>query len=439
MQSESNAAIFYTMIAELKQMSDLAEPTSFHRFLKALDEQGKLFRVYTQCVLSSFPPSSPLTPRRNIDGLEEKVGLSYGLGDKSLPVPSRRSTKPRTLPTPPASPRSPSKRSSPDPAEIPRCIPLHGHLSTLSCPACHETVSITPHLETLSTGSPIPCPECALIDGVRQAAGERSRGVGRMKPDVVLYGEAHKEGERVGEITRKDLLGARPDLLLVVGTSLKVPGTKLLVRELAKVIRPPRKEESEEEDFELPVASGSTSASGGGTSRKRKVKPPPVHSVYLNYDFPTPSREWKDVFDVWVRGDVQEFVEVLGAEQKEEEERVEVKRCEKEAAGKRKEERERVKEEKERVEAKESKGAKGKTVAKPKTKSAAGAGAVRKTAVKALKVVKAVKVVKEKVVKVTRSRPPPKDRVAAPPTSGRAGVSLLSFPVSKPGPTLRRK
>mgnify|MGYP001578721742 FL=1 len=58
-----------------------------------------------------------------------------------------------------------------------------------------------------------------------------------MKPDVVLYGEAHKEGERVGEITRKDLLGARPDLLLVVGTSLKVPGTKLLVRELAKVIR----------------------------------------------------------------------------------------------------------------------------------------------------------------------------------------------------------
>lgn len=52
-QSESNAAIFYTMIAELKQMSDLAEPTAFHRFLKSLDEQGKLFRVYTQCVLSS--------------------------------------------------------------------------------------------------------------------------------------------------------------------------------------------------------------------------------------------------------------------------------------------------------------------------------------------------------------------------------------------------
>lgn len=254
-----------------------------------------------------------------------------------------------------------------------------------------------------------------------------------MKPDVVLYGEAHKEGERVGEITRKDLLGARPDLLLVVGTSLKVPGTKLLVRELAKVIRRPRKEESEEEDLEPPAASGSTAASVGGT-RKRKVKPPPVHSVYLNFDFPTPSREWKDVFDVWVRGDVQEFVGVLGEEKRAEQERVEAKRCEKEAAGKRKEER--VKDEKERVEAKESKSTKGKAAAKGKTKCVAGAGAVRKTPVKAVKI---VKIVKEKVVKATKSRAPPTKRVAPQPKSGRAGISLLSFPVSKPGPTTRKK
>lgn len=36
------------MIAELKTMSDAAEPTAFHRFLKELDDAGKLFRVYTQ-------------------------------------------------------------------------------------------------------------------------------------------------------------------------------------------------------------------------------------------------------------------------------------------------------------------------------------------------------------------------------------------------------
>lgn len=36
------------MIAELKNMADEAQPTAFHRFLKSLDDDGKLFRVYTQ-------------------------------------------------------------------------------------------------------------------------------------------------------------------------------------------------------------------------------------------------------------------------------------------------------------------------------------------------------------------------------------------------------
>lgn len=40
------------MIAELKTMTDIAQPTAFHRFLKSLDDQGKLLRVYTQCVPS---------------------------------------------------------------------------------------------------------------------------------------------------------------------------------------------------------------------------------------------------------------------------------------------------------------------------------------------------------------------------------------------------
>lgn len=47
-QSEQNAAIFYTMIAELKTMADEAAPTAFHTFLKNLDDEGRLFRVYTQ-------------------------------------------------------------------------------------------------------------------------------------------------------------------------------------------------------------------------------------------------------------------------------------------------------------------------------------------------------------------------------------------------------
>lgn len=53
MQSEANAAIFYNMIAELKKTADRVEPTAFHEWLKELDDDGKLFRVYTQCVSDS--------------------------------------------------------------------------------------------------------------------------------------------------------------------------------------------------------------------------------------------------------------------------------------------------------------------------------------------------------------------------------------------------
>lgn len=54
-QSEANAAIFYNMIAELKKQTDAVEPTAFHAWLKDLDDEGKLFRVYTQCVQHLHP------------------------------------------------------------------------------------------------------------------------------------------------------------------------------------------------------------------------------------------------------------------------------------------------------------------------------------------------------------------------------------------------
>ncbi|KAM0750099.1 DHS-like NAD/FAD-binding domain-containing protein, partial [Meredithblackwellia eburnea MCA 4105] len=269
--SEETASIFYTMIASLKQMSDKANPTAFHQFLKLLDDEGKLFRVYTQ----------------NIDGLEERAGLT-------------RSHSPSTPPSSTSSPPpSQAQIGSLDPSGIPRCIPLHGQLSTLSCPHCSSIFSIEPYLALLSTGVPSACPTCLVTDEQRRSNGSRSRGVGRLKPDVVLYGESHPEGERVGSITRRDLMGVRPDLLIVVGTSLKVPGTKLLVRELAK------------DGFPASSFASATSTSSQPTGSQPRPKVPkskPVHSIYLNLDFPTPSREWKDVFDVWMRGDVQEFV-----------------------------------------------------------------------------------------------------------------------------------
>ncbi|KAH8918965.1 DHS-like NAD/FAD-binding domain-containing protein [Atractiella rhizophila] len=406
-KSETNTALFYNMVGELKKMSDLAEPTTFHKFLKELDDKGKLFRVYTQ----------------NIDALEAKVGLTYGLpapesykklaglkrkrgepdggtwkpkhlGKSSSLSPILRRTK-SFLPTPdltsacssdvegsgtgdgtteddnPYPTPSPSQESLPpasqepspsqnqlkklnrDPVTgsslaIPRCIPLHGHLNSLTCTNCSHTMPLeTPSstLDTLLAGEGIVCALCSQIDSARAAAGERSRGVGRMKPDIVLYGEEHQNAEEVGDVTRRDLLGVRPDLLIVAGTTLKVPGTKLLVKELAKVIRPPVKEEDEDED-------GKRRGNG-------------VHIVLVNNEFPTPGRDFKDVFDTWIKGDVQQFVKNV-------EEAEEEMRLEKERKEERKEERRIKKEEKERMlalDAKMGSGKKGKQVKASNVKS----------------------------------------------------------------------
>jgi hypothetical protein len=168
-------------------------------------------------------------------------------------------------------------------------VPLHGSMRHMLCTKCRHREDVSAHLETLASGRTIACPVCADAESVRSALSERSRGVGVMKVGVVLYGESHEDAALVGSLTHRDLMGLRPDLLIVAGTSLKVPGTKRLVRELAKVIKPPGKEGS-------------------------------VHTVFLNREWPSPASEWKGVFDVWLRGDCQRFVRCV-EEEKEEEER----------------------------------------------------------------------------------------------------------------------
>ncbi|GAA5887958.1 hypothetical protein JCM5296_001511 [Sporobolomyces johnsonii] len=463
--SEQNAAIFYNMIAELKKQTDAVEPTAFHSWLKELDDQGKLFRVYTQ----------------NIDALEERAGLTYGLGDTSLPLPPRRAPRsptkaprpsaapvraPSPTPTPsssrlqPSSSQSslsslsscssasesssyPTPRPSPSPpppppapthSTIPRCIPLHGHLSTLSCSHCSLTTPLAPFLPLLSAGQGPACPRCMEIERARSAAGDRSRGVGVLKPDVVLYGEEHKDGERVGEITRRDLMGQRPDLLLVVGTTLKVKGTKRLVRELSKVIKPaPKEPAAEDEDLEMPSSSLASNASTSSSSKKRpRIKPPPkMHTLYLNYDFPTPSRDWAGVFDCWLRGDIQEFVRAV----KDEEGRMASAAGGKTAAGGKGKGKAPVTK---KAEAKA--GSKG----RGKTKTPSGAGKPRQTLVKAPPQAPpppkkkrspgppppppppTTKIALQPVVEIPRGRPAPRDRSLTPGSRASACSSSAS-------------
>ncbi|GAW07804.1 DHS-like NAD FAD-binding domain-containing protein [Lentinula edodes] len=146
------------------------------------------------------------------------------------------------------------------------------------------------------------------IATLQELIGKRARGVGKLRPSVVLYNETHKDGEGVGEAVQKDLIGGKgrsgADLLLVVGTSLRVPGTKRMVREFSKAVH----------------SRGSTSkeSTPGSDEPVSQQQQQPLKSVYLNLDFPVPTREWEGVFDVWVQGDAQTFAHMLQEELKKE-------------------------------------------------------------------------------------------------------------------------
>ncbi|EPQ54204.1 DHS-like NAD/FAD-binding domain-containing protein [Gloeophyllum trabeum ATCC 11539] len=303
--SESTTSLFCQMIAHLSELSQTAVPTPFHNLLRTLDDRGRLLRVYTQ----------------NIDALESKCGLSLGVPDyedrrgnawspKSSGKAKATSQSSSSLPV-----HSPGVRLLSPPAETPRCIPLHGTLQRVHCQTCHHSFPLEDHLSSLSSGQPPACPECASQEETRQLVGKRSRGVGKLRPSVVLYNEDHREGEGVGEVVRKDLMGsnkgkgrAGADLLLVVGTSLRVPGTKRIVREFAKAVRA-RNSCASSKDTGLLTPSSTPPRRACAADEEV-----PMKSIYLNLDFPVPTREWEGVFDVWVKGDAQSFAQMLDEE-----------------------------------------------------------------------------------------------------------------------------
>ncbi|KAI1791933.1 DHS-like NAD/FAD-binding domain-containing protein, partial [Ganoderma leucocontextum] len=322
--SEDTTSLFCQMIAQLSQLSEAAEPTMFHQFLRILDDRRCLFRVYTQ----------------NIDALEEKSGLTFGVPEFNS---KRRKPLSREEKAPPDAP--PVEAPSADRAQpneprasglrsplvgIPKCIPLHGTLQLMHCMICTQSYPLRDFIDSLVSGTPPPCPQCTALEETRQLIGKRSHGVGRLRPSIVLYNEDHKNGEEVGNVVWKDLMGSLKgkgrtgaDLLLVVGTSLRVPGTKRIVREFSKAMRSLHAAMNAPPD--TPADGPTISAHSLGTQMpsprrsREKDEQSPVRTIYLNLDFPVPTREWEGVFDVWVRGDAQVFAKMVHEELENEE------------------------------------------------------------------------------------------------------------------------
>ncbi|KAJ4286918.1 NAD-dependent deacetylase hst3 [Collariella sp. IMI 366227] len=246
-------AVFYTFVSTLRQKVRTAEPTSSHQFVSVLRDSRKLVRCYTQ----------------NIDQLEERVGLTtslaLGAGNRPLiPVPPQPTPLLHTLHL---------HLRTPAPNRGVECVFLHGSLAELRCFACARTSpwdEATRLADTLAGRQPI-CPHCAGATAAREERGKRALGVGKLRPDIVLYGEEHPHAHLISPLVQHDLsLG--PDMLLILGTSMRVHGLKVLVREFARAVH----------------------------DRGGKV-------VFVNFTKP-PESVWAEVIDYWVQWDCDAWV-----------------------------------------------------------------------------------------------------------------------------------
>lgn len=117
----------------------------------------------------------------------------------------------------------------------PQVVQLHGDLDTLCCTICTNTQHFTTVLiAKLDEGHTQPCPECETKNSARISAGKRSISVGFLRPNIVLYNEHHKMGNEISELQSIDFKKS-PDLLIVMGTSLKIIGVKRLIKDFSQI------------------------------------------------------------------------------------------------------------------------------------------------------------------------------------------------------------
>lgn len=180
---------FHEMVCKLSKMSQCAKPTRFHHMVARLATEGRLLRLYTQ----------------NVDGLETQMPP---LGTE-VPLPHK--------------------------GPWPQSVQLHGGLEKMMCQKCREIMNFDPEL---FAGSETPsCPKCQETDDIRtNDLGRRSHGIGRLRPRIVLYNEANPDDEAIGAVSAADMR-TRPDAIVVVGTSMKIPGVRRIVSEMCKIVR----------------------------------------------------------------------------------------------------------------------------------------------------------------------------------------------------------
>ncbi|KIW18783.1 hypothetical protein PV08_03072 [Exophiala spinifera] len=229
-KDDHSTSSFHDMVRKLSKMSENAKPTAFHRFLARLSVEGRLLRLYTQ----------------NVDGLECSL--------------------------PPLTTQVPLNHKAP----WPQTIQLHGGLEKMMCQKCRHVSEFEASL--FDGPTPPLCPQCVAADALRtKHAGKRSHGVGRLRPRIVLYNEHNPDDEAIGAVTTADFR-TRPDAVIVVGTSMKIPAVRRIAHEMCQIVRDRRE----------------------GTT------------IWINRDPVPPGKDLENLWDLVVRGDSDEVARLAG-------------------------------------------------------------------------------------------------------------------------------
>ncbi len=168
--------ICLSKIRNISRSKDLIQ-TDTHQFLQVLRRSGRLQRCYTQ----------------NLDGLEARAGLNADIESQHCDV-----------------------------------VQLHGNLDSFRCSYCkHLTNWDSKHESALSSGEILSCPECESKVEIRRKNGGRTNiHVGHLRPNIVLLHDTDDPWSEVkASLIDKDS-GSRPDVLLIVGTSLAIEGPR---------------------------------------------------------------------------------------------------------------------------------------------------------------------------------------------------------------------
>jgi len=112
-----------------------------------------------------------------------------------------------------------------------KTVRLHGRVDQIRCRKCNWVGAFQPRL---FQGADLPsCSTCLEKYQARISQRKRIPNLGELRPDVLLYDEPHPDDTGIWRNIQGGLKKG-PDLVLVVGTTLKVSGTLSIAKDFCR-------------------------------------------------------------------------------------------------------------------------------------------------------------------------------------------------------------